>query len=176
MDLKTTYTFMPLPHLSDDPMLCKLRNQLDTWELFSYPFNSFPPLECHVSPPLVMIDGGAKLADLDLDAISLTFNKQERNETQIAIKERLTLLYKVWGLITGAKEHAKKWEMENRGKKRKRHQDDINTEGKEARVRVKMRSSLKRPGQKSRRNRIRLSGGDEGYYMRDGSARVRCVV
>jgi hypothetical protein len=63
-----------------------------------------------------VINGGPKLANLDLDAISLTYHGQESSETQVATKERLTLLYSIWGLIMSAKDLAKEWENENRGK------------------------------------------------------------
>jgi hypothetical protein len=99
-------------------------DQSESYEVFDFPFNSFPPLECHVSPPLAVINGGPKLAGLDLDAISLTYHRRESNGTQIATKERLTLLCSIWGLITGAKDLAKEWENENRGEKRKLGQSD----------------------------------------------------
>jgi hypothetical protein len=115
---------MPLPGLSHYPILRMEPGQSESYEVFDFPFNSFPPLECHVSPPLAVINGGPKLADLDLDAISLTYHRQESNETQIATKERLTLMRSIWGLIMGAKDLAKEWENENRGKNTKRDQDD----------------------------------------------------
>src|SRR6266849_9551246 len=125
MDLKTTYTLMPLSRFAHEPISRRIQNPSETQEHCSYPFNSFPPLECHVSPPLAVINGGPKLADIDLDAISLSYHRQD-NETQIATKERLALLSSIWGLFMGAKDLAKEWENENRRKKlkRKRDQDD----------------------------------------------------
>ena len=76
--------------------------------MFSYPFDSLPPLECHISPPLVEING-PKLGDLDQDAISLIYHGQESNETQVATKESLILLYSVWDPITCAKILEKNW-------------------------------------------------------------------
>ncbi|KAF8503723.1 hypothetical protein F5888DRAFT_1800012 [Russula emetica] len=124
MDLKTTYTLMPLPRIAHEPIFRRVLNPSETWEQFSYPFNSLPSLECHVSPPLAVINGGPKLADLDLDAISLMYHRQGSKETQITTKERLTLLCSIWGLFMGVKDLAKEWENEKRGKKRKRDQDD----------------------------------------------------
>jgi hypothetical protein len=115
---------MPLPRLAHEPIFRRALKPSETWEQFSYPFNTFPPLECHVSPPLAVINGGPKLAGLDLDAISSMYHQQESNETQIAIKERLTLLCSIWGLFVGVKDLAKEWENERRGKKRKKDQDD----------------------------------------------------
>ena len=97
---------MPLPHLSHNPILRGPLDPSDPWELFYYPFNTLPPLECHLSPPLVVINGGSKLVDLDLDAVSLTYHMQETSEAQRATKERLTVLNRIWSLITGAKELA----------------------------------------------------------------------
>src|ERR1700755_1097732 len=94
--------------------------------MFYFPFDPFPPLECHVSPPIAVINDGPMLADLDLNAISLTYHRKESDETQIVTKERLTLLRSIWGLITGAKDLAKEWENENRGEKRKPNQGDGN--------------------------------------------------
>jgi len=110
---------MPLPRRAHELILRLNRLNLDpseSWRVYSYPFNTFPPLECYVSPPLAVINGGPKLANLDLDAISLTYHGQESSETQVATKERLTLLYSIWGLIMNAKDLAKEWENENRGK------------------------------------------------------------
>jgi hypothetical protein len=77
-------------------------------KLYSYPFNSLPPLECHVSPPLAVINGGPKLAGLDLHTISSNYHGQGSSEIQ-ATKERLTLLDKIWGLIMGSRDSAKQW-------------------------------------------------------------------
>lgn len=76
--------------------------------MFFYPFDSLPPLECRISPPLVVIDG-PKLGDLDLDAISLMYHRQESSETQVATKEHLVLLCSVWDLMKGAKDPEKNW-------------------------------------------------------------------
>ena len=62
-----------------------------------------------------MFNGDIRLADLDdLDAISSMYHGGgESNETTT---ECLTLLYRTWSLIMGAKDLAKKWEEESRGK------------------------------------------------------------
>jgi hypothetical protein len=119
MDLKTTYTFMPLPGISIDDRI--LRKQGTIWNQFSYPFNSFPPLECHISPPLAVINGGPKVFGLDLAEISSTYHGEESNAI---IYQRLDLLNRIWGRITGAKDLAREWEKENKRKKRRQHQGD----------------------------------------------------
>jgi hypothetical protein len=50
-----------------------------SWEepLHHYPFNLFPPLECHISPLLAVINGCPRLANLDLDAIPSTYHREE---------------------------------------------------------------------------------------------------
>jgi hypothetical protein len=71
-----------------------------------------------------VINAGPKLVGLDLDSISFTYHGQQSNESQIATKERLVILRRIWDLFMGAKDLAKKWETENGGKKRKREEDD----------------------------------------------------
>lgn len=128
MDLKTKYTFMPLPSLAREPISRRLLNSLETWHHYPHPFNTLPTLECHISPPLAAINAGPKIVGLNLDDVSLMYHGHERNEVQIATTERLTLLSKIWGLFTGAKDDAKLWGNKNRGSKRKRVQDDDDTE------------------------------------------------
>jgi hypothetical protein len=94
-------------------------------DLFSYPFNSLPPLNCHISPPLAVINGGPKLSGLDLLGISSTYHGGESNATT---HERLALLHGIWRRITGAKELPKKWDKENREKQRKQDPDDDDRE------------------------------------------------
>jgi hypothetical protein len=123
---------IPLYHLKGD----------GSWDgkAFPYPYDGLPLLECHIPPTLAVINGGPKLANLDLDAISLTYHRQESN-TQI--KERLTLLSDIWKLITDAKELAKEWERENCGKKRKRSRDDDDGDASSQRTGRTRRSSAK---------------------------------
>jgi len=142
LDLRTTYTLIPLPRLAPEPITRRVLNLPDPWKQFPYPFVSFPPLECHISPPLAVINAGPKLVDLDLDAISLTYHAQ-RNETQVATKERLAILHRIWGLFTGAGDLAKEWENRNRGKKRKRDQDDDDVERLSQRTDRTTRSTVK---------------------------------
>jgi hypothetical protein len=124
MDLKTLYTFMPLPNLAHEPISRRVLNPSETWQHYPHPFNTLPPLECHVSPPLAVINAGPKLIDLDLDQVSLTYHGSEENESQRETKERLALLCRIWDLFTSAKVDAKTWEDDQRGTKRKRDKDD----------------------------------------------------
>ena len=114
---------MPLPQFATPFILYFSQTGTDD-VIYKSPFCSYPALESHVSPPLAVINGGPKLAGLDLEAVSLTYHGENGNETDIAAtRERLTLLRSIWGLITGAKEAAEKWENESRVKKRKHDQD-----------------------------------------------------
>jgi hypothetical protein len=84
------YTFMPLSSSLLQIPVYRLKGD-GSWkgDTVPYPYDGLPLLECHIPPTLAVINGGPKLAKLDLDAISLTYHGQESN-TQI--KERLTLL------------------------------------------------------------------------------------
>ena len=96
--------------------------QSEVWTQFSHPFSSFPPLECHITPPLAVINGGPELANLDLDLISSTYHGQEGSETQ-PTKERLDLLCSIWDLTTNAKGIADDWGYNERRKRGK--YDDV---------------------------------------------------
>ena len=109
---------MPLPRHDQYPIFRFTPNELDVWQPFDYPFNSFPPLECHVSPPPAVINGGPKNFNLDLDDIALTYHEQKRSQTQVETKQRLTLLRDIWDLIMGAKDDTKKWEESKNGKRK----------------------------------------------------------
>jgi len=157
MDLKTTYTLMPLMRLEHEPVS---RRVLNLSETFSYPFNSFPPLESHISPPLAVINGGPKLLGLDLGAISSRYHRKERIETRLATKKRLTLLRSIWDLFMGVKDLAKQWENENKEQKRMWDQDgDI--------VRLSQRTdrttrSISKPQRNSEPTRQAIGGPQPG--------------
>lgn len=120
LGLMTTYSFFPLTS-THEPI--PRREQLtELWEVYYPPFCLFPALKSHVSPPLAVINGGPRLAGLDLEAVALAYHGQNSDETDLAAtRERLTLLRHIWGLITDAQDAAKKWENESRRKKRKHH-------------------------------------------------------
>jgi hypothetical protein len=123
MNLKTTYTLMPLEE-TRNPIMRNM--EAKGWSTIPYPFNEFPPLECHASPPLVVINGGPKLDGLNLDVISSQFHAKEnkkQEEKQEATKIRLALLRSIWVLILSARELAASWEA-SMGKKRKRDEYD----------------------------------------------------
>lgn len=115
---------MPLPGiLREDLPRHPVGSEQSRTELVPFPFK-LPPLECHVSPPLAVINGSEKLAHLgdDLDDIALTYHEEESKtmtQTSIATKERLTLLRGIWDLIMGAQEDAKKWEESHRPKRKR---------------------------------------------------------
>jgi len=99
--------------------------------LVHHPFNSFPPLECHVLPPLLVLNGGPKLqvdhSQDSLDAIALMYHEDVRGEAQVATKERLSLLQDIWDVIKNAKDEAGKWE-DSKKVKRKWGKDDDDIE------------------------------------------------
>jgi hypothetical protein len=109
-------------------------NESDPWVIINDPYNTLPPIECYVSPPLAVINGGPKLDDaqtylktkqLEVDAIASTYHKQESGETQVvATTERLTLLSDIWHLIEGAKGDAEKWRDFKTGKRKRDPGDD----------------------------------------------------
>ena len=117
---------MPLPHLERQFIVQQI-GKPEKYVAYSAPLCSVPALKSHISPPLAVINGGPKLAGLDLEAVSLTYHGENSSKTDLAATtERLTLLNRIWSLITGVEEAAEKWEDESRGKKRKRHPDDDN--------------------------------------------------
>jgi hypothetical protein len=119
---------MPLPGMAEQDIACTPPKPSPSF-LVPHPFNSFPPLDCHVSPPLLVLNGGPKLDRFrdNLDAIALTYHEDMRGEAQDATTERLTLLLKTWDLIMGAKDDARKWQESQTGK-RKRDKDDDDIE------------------------------------------------
>ena len=138
---------MPLPRLENHYITQQDRED-GKFVVHNPPLCSFPALKSHISPPLAVINGGPKLVGLDLEAISLMYHGENGSLSKTdlaATTERLTLLNKIWGLITGATEAAEKWEDECRGKKRKRDPDDDNHEVDTSaqRTRPNTRSSMK---------------------------------
>lgn len=111
---------MPLPKIPRHlPILRRTIEQDGHWEATTHPFNSIPPFECHVSPPLAVINGAPKLAGLNLNAIALTYHGQESNKSQVLVtKERLAFVCEIWHLIKGAEGDAKKWEENKRGERK----------------------------------------------------------
>jgi hypothetical protein len=130
--MKTEYTFIPLPSIKDDPVTRRsVTLSLDTghpvscWDLHHHPYHTLPGLECHVAPPYVAINGGPKLAAVDLDAVTLDYC--ESSDSRAALKRRLELLCEIWESLQNAKDDAKKWEESKKGK-RKWEQDDEDVE------------------------------------------------
>jgi hypothetical protein len=117
-------------------------NPSETWEHHAHPFNTFPPLRCHISPPLAVANAGPKLSRFNLEDIALAYHNQERNEPQKKTLERLTVLRDIWDLIEGAKGLAKSWAEEQGRNKRKRDPDDDDDDMRSQRsVRSAMKSS-----------------------------------
>lgn len=116
MNTTYAYTFMPLPGI---PKQHIPRYKGDP--VVRYPYNSLPPLICHISPPLAVINGGPKLFSLELLDVSSTYHE---GESDTATYDRLVLLDSIWRRIKGAEDLSKKWDEENRRKQRDEHQGD----------------------------------------------------
>jgi hypothetical protein len=123
---KTKYTVIPLPGLERAPFLRRNLDPSEHWDYHAYPYRSLPVLECHITPPLAVINAGLKYAVADLDAIALNYHQQQADDSQQALRHRLTLLCETWALFENAKDDAEAWEVVKRGKrKRDRDDDDI---------------------------------------------------
>jgi hypothetical protein len=124
MKTKTKYTLLPLPGLERARFFRRILDPAKSWQPHSYPYQSLPPLECHIEPPFAVINAGPKCAGADLDAIARACC--QTNENQQALRDRLELLSEPWSLFENAMANAKDWETEKRGKrKRKRDDEDI---------------------------------------------------
>ena len=76
MTSKTKYTFIPLPLIKHDPCTCwkpvlpKALQPAQPLDVHAYPYQTLPPLECHITPPFAIINVGSKCAGIDLDVIA----------------------------------------------------------------------------------------------------------
>jgi hypothetical protein len=122
MKTKTKYTLIPLPGLAREPFLRRSLDSSEQWQIHLHPYQTLPPLECHIAPPFVVINGGPKCAGADLDAIARACC--QTNESLQALKDRLELLSETWNLFENAMAKAKDWEMEKRGKRKRDHNDE----------------------------------------------------
>src|SRR5882762_10688018 len=90
MKTKTKYTFIPLPGLAHEPSLRRTLDSSEQWKIHLHPYQTLPPLECHIAPPFAIINAGPKCAGADLDAIARACC--QTNGNQQALKDRLELL------------------------------------------------------------------------------------
>ena len=72
-----------------------------------YPYDELQDLDSLLSPPFAVINGGPKLAHLNLDAIASKYGDSDDSRT--AVKSRLQLLCELWQVIWGSKEDALSW-------------------------------------------------------------------
>jgi hypothetical protein len=150
MKTKTKYTIIPLPGLACEPFLRRTLDPSEQWRIHLHPYQTLPPLECHIAPPFAVINAGPKCAGADLDAITQACC--QTNEHQQALKDRLELLCKTWSLFENAMANAKDWETERRGKrKRERDDEDIerHSQSTQRTTRSQSRSSRGSAGRKS---------------------------
>jgi hypothetical protein len=129
LEKKTKYTFIPLPSIKDDPVTRRsvtlspdTGHPVSSWDLHHHPYHTLPDLECHLAPPYVAINGGPKLANLDLDAVTLDYC--ESGNSRPALKRRLELLCEIWKTLQNEKDNANKWEVSKRGKRGRDQEDE----------------------------------------------------
>ena len=82
-------------------------------ETITYPYRTLQSLDTLLSPPFAAINGGRKLAPLNLDEIARKYGDSE--DSRRAVKSRLQLLRDVWQVIQGSKEDALRWWRASKG-------------------------------------------------------------
>jgi hypothetical protein len=117
---KTEYTFVALPFLKMEGLARGTR--ASGWNIYSYPFNTLPRLECHIAPPFAVIKAWRNCTQPDLDEITKEFCELE--ESRPELKCQLELLREIWVILVSAKGDAKEWECQMRLKSR-REQDGV---------------------------------------------------
>ena len=126
MKTKTNYTLLFLPGFNPPPFFRRILDPAERFQPHSYPYQTLPPLECHIAPPFAVINAGPKCAGADLVAIARACG--ETNEIRQALQDRLELLCETWNLFEKAREDARDWENEKMGKrKREREDEDIDS-------------------------------------------------
>jgi hypothetical protein len=127
------------------------------WHGHRYPFHTVPEVECHIAPPFLAINGGAKCSAVNLNAIVAQY---ESSNLPPALEGRLDLLRQIWELIQNAKEEADSWRKNSTKGKRKREQDDDDIERLSRSTRLTTRSQ----------SRILHRHGDDVGYRRKRKA------
>jgi hypothetical protein len=128
LNTKTKYIFIPLPSIERDACMrreltySETLQSVEQWVIHTYPYQNLPHLECHLAPPLAVINGGPKCAGIDLDAIAQA--SCQTNESREALKRQLELLRETWALFDNAMGDAKDWEQGQRGKRKRDHDDE----------------------------------------------------
>jgi len=67
--------------------------------LHHHPYRDLPELECHISPPYVVINTGPKCVGLDLDQVGLNYHESETSDSQRELKHQLQLSCNIWVLL-----------------------------------------------------------------------------
>lgn len=116
----TAYSLVPLVNAPALPVVRQLHGSRDGWENVVYPYHNLPAISCHIAPPYAIVNGAQKFEEGQVEAIASVYTDQTHRRD---IVDRLRLLCEIWGLITGAREDAKKW-VESRRKKRRRSKDE----------------------------------------------------
>lgn len=150
MKSKTKYTLLPLSGLERAPFFRRILDPTESWQPYSYPYQTLHPLECHIAPPFAVINAGPKCAGADLAAIVQAC--RQTNEDRQALKDLLELLCETWNLFEDARANAKDWEKEKRGKRKREHDDeDIErlSQSSQRTTRSQSRSSRGSPGRMS---------------------------
>ena len=126
------YMFIPLPSIENDPVTRQSvtlspdtshPDPVSHWDLHYHPYHTLPDLECHLAPPYVLaINRGPKLANLDLDAVTLDYC--ESSNSCATLKCQMELLCEIWEILLNAKDDANKWEESKRGKRKRDSEDE----------------------------------------------------
>ena len=115
------HTFMPIKRISASIF----RETSDSHERHTYPYNKLPPLDCHVSPPLAVINAGQKLDGMDLQKVAQDYwsaesgeneESEEMHENVNKLRRQLELLRDIWQWICNAEGDAAQWRSGHMGK------------------------------------------------------------
>ena len=173
MKTKTKYTLIPLPGLAREPFLRRSLDSSEQWQIHLHPYQTLPPLECHIAPPFVIINGGPKCTGANLDVISWACCQMSKN--QQALKDWLELLSETWSRFENAMANAKDWEMEKRSKRKREHNNKDIERLSQSRQRTTQSQSRSLPGSAGRnsspacRGRCRGSRTNIGQMQASGT-------
>lgn len=136
--------------------------------LHHYPYPELPPLNCHVSPPLTVINAGRKFNKDMIDRIVLGRYPQQTEESE-ELKQRLGLLCDIYTLLVKAKDAAKAWgrgqgaeedQIDETGKRKREQSDAGQTSGRSTRSKTRAEHG----GEQKRKRSLDSSGATLTEY------------
>lgn len=143
---KSQYTFIPVPSITRDIFIRHIPLQVHEYQVHKYPYENVPELECHIAPPFAVINGGPTCMDQDLEVIAA--DRCKSSVARGSLKRQLEMVSEIWEIIQGAKEDAKKWESQSRGKRKREIEDeDIERLSRSSGQSTRSRSRASRVGQ-----------------------------